>query len=44
VKQKRNALILLIAAAAYLLLRWRLLLNPGMTFDLDLYKDWLSKV
>ena len=43
-KQKRNALILLIGATAYLLLRWRLLLNPGMTFDLDLYKDWLSKV
>jgi Gpi18-like mannosyltransferase len=44
VKQKRNALILLILAAAYVFLRWRLLLNPGITFDLDLYKDWLSKV
>lgn len=43
-KQKRNTLILLIAATAYLLLRCRLLLNPGITFDLDLYKDWLSKV
>jgi hypothetical protein len=29
---------------AYLFLRWRLLLNPGMTFDLDLYREWLSRV
>jgi hypothetical protein len=42
VKQKQNALILLFAAA-YLFLRWLLLVNPGHTFDLDLYKEWLSK-
>jgi hypothetical protein len=42
VKQKQNALLLLLAAA-YLFLRWLLLVNPGHTFDLDMYKEWLSK-
>jgi hypothetical protein len=41
-KQKQIALILLFATA-YVFLRALLLVNPGITFDLDMYKEWLSK-
>jgi Gpi18-like mannosyltransferase len=43
VKSRRNALAILLLSGAYLFLRWRLLLNPGITFDLDLYKEWLTR-
>ena len=43
-KNKHSASILIVAAIAYAILRWRLLLNPGITFDLDLYREWLAKV
>ena len=43
-KSKHSAWILSVAAIAYVILRWRLLLNPGITFDLDLYREWLAKV
>jgi Gpi18-like mannosyltransferase len=42
VKRNQIALILLFAMA-YLFLRGLQLVNPGMTFDLDMYKEWLSK-
>src|ERR1051326_215710 len=41
-KQRTLALSILLAVI-YLILRWRLLLNPGMTFDLDLYKEWMLR-
>jgi Gpi18-like mannosyltransferase len=44
VNRKRNALVLLILFIAYVAVRWRLLVNPGMTFDLVLYKEWLWSV
>lgn len=34
---------MVLASAAYLVLRGRMLLNPGITFDLDLYKEWLLR-
>lgn len=43
-KNKHSASILIVATIAYAILRWRLLLNPGITFDLDLYREWLAKV
>src|SRR5579864_3861057 len=42
--KQRDAVFLFGTAVAYIFLRWRLLLSPGMTFDLDLYKEWLSSV
>ena len=43
-KSKQTTWIVAVAALGYAILRWRLLLNPGITFDLDLYREWLTKV
>jgi len=42
-QKQRTVALTIIVSVTYLVLRWRLLLNPGMTFDLDLYKEWLLK-
>jgi Gpi18-like mannosyltransferase len=43
-KTRQPILIMsIVVSVVYLIVRWRFLLNPGMTFDLDLYKDWMLK-